>query len=401
MSFSSIPRGSDRKTFPAHWIVYAVSFAASYPVPAVMPVLPLIKAHLAITDSAAALINFAFALPCMFMTPVYGILADRVPVKKLLVPCVFFFTLGTFCCGLADSLAELLFWRLVQGMGGASLSLFNTSLMGDLFSGPERGKYMARSFAVMSVGVLIFPILSGKIAEVAGWRYAFFIPAFSNLPLLVATLLMHSTPKPPMPSLRTYLVQALGIVKSTQALYVFAISFCNVFVTMGTIMTFYPLYADLRFHAAAGDIGLIYAMGMCGMPAGSLIASWNRKLTIGQLVGGIALLAALCMLAMSFLPSLWMLFFPLFVCAMNDGITQPSLSYVMSNLGEGTARTAAIAASNTFMRMSQAVGPVIGGLILVCGGSYRIIFVVSGSFLVLQCFLALTHLTDGRGGACS
>ncbi len=397
MSFPLAPHGSARRAFPAHWIVYAVSFAASYPVPAVMPVLPLIKAHLTITDSAAALINFAFALPCMFMTPIYGILADRVPVKKLLAPCVFFFTLGTFCCGLADSLVELIFWRLVQGVGGASLSLFNTSLMGDLFSGPERGKYMGRSFAVLSVGVLVFPILTGRLAEVAGWRYAFFIPALSNLPLLAATLLMPSTPKTPVPPLRTYLVQALEIVKSRQALYVFAISFCNVFVTMGTIMTFYPLYADLRFHATAGDIGLIYALGMCGMPAGSMLMSWNRKLRIGQLVGGIALLAALGMLVMPCLPSLWMLLFPLLICAMNDGVTQPSLSYVMSNLGEGTARTAAIAASNTFMRMSQTTGPIIGGMILACGGSYQAIFVLSGLFLALQCALALTHLKDGKG----
>lgn len=395
MSSSLAPPNPARRGFPPHWIVYAVSFAASYPVPAVLPVLPLIKAHLAITDSSAALINFAFALPCMFMTPVYGILADRVPVKKLLVPCVFFFTLGTFCCGLADSLGSLVFWRMVQGVGGASLSLFNTSLMGDLFSGPERGKYMGRSFAVLSIGLLVFPILTGKVAEYAGWRYAFFIPALSNLPLLAATLLMHSTPKPPMPPFRVYLAQALAIVKSRQALYVFAISFCNVFVTMGTLMTFYPLYASQRFGAVSGEIGLLYALGMCGMPAGALLMSRNRKFGIGQLVGGIAFLAALGMLAMACLPSFWLLFFPLCFCALNDGVTQPSLSYVMSNLGDGKARTAAIAACNTFMRMSQTTGPLIGSLILMCGGSYPAIFVLSGLFLVLQCVIAFFRLNDG------
>ena len=60
------------------WIAYAVSFISAYAMPATVPVLPALAEEFAMPESSMGLLMAAFTLPCILLTPLFGILADRV-----------------------------------------------------------------------------------------------------------------------------------------------------------------------------------------------------------------------------------------------------------------------------------------------------------------------------------
>ena len=99
------------------WIAYAVSFISAYAMPATVPVLPALAEEFAMPESSMGLLMAAFTLPCILLTPLFGILADRVSPRLILLPCILLYGAGGFACGTAQSLEALLLWRMVQGAG--------------------------------------------------------------------------------------------------------------------------------------------------------------------------------------------------------------------------------------------------------------------------------------------
>src|SRR5215468_5023348 len=102
--------------------------------------------------------------------------------------CVALFVAGSFLCGIAPSLGLLVFFRILQGVGGGGLAPVEQAILVDTFPGAKR----AAAFALYSMAIVtapaIGPPLGGWITDHFTWRWVFFI----NVPIGLVSLLLTS-----------------------------------------------------------------------------------------------------------------------------------------------------------------------------------------------------------------
>ena len=100
--------------------------------------------------------------------------------------CVALFTISSFLCGLAPNLSMLIFFRVLQGVGGGGLQPSEQAILADTFAPRKRGM----AFAVYGMAVVlapaIGPTLGGWITDNFNWRWIFFI----NIPVGIISLLL-------------------------------------------------------------------------------------------------------------------------------------------------------------------------------------------------------------------
>src|SRR6185437_7986351 len=133
----------------------------------------------------------AYILASTTTTPFYGKLGDRYGRKKLFALAIVLFLVGSALSGLASSMAMLITFRALQGLGAGGLIVGAMATLGEIVPPRERGKYMSYFMVVMMLATVGGPLVGGWITQAISWRWIFYI----NLPLggaalfyLIATL---------------------------------------------------------------------------------------------------------------------------------------------------------------------------------------------------------------------
>ena len=148
--------------------------------------LPHMAGSLSVSQDQATWVLTSYLVSNAIVLPVSGWFASRFGRKRFYMSCVALFTLSSFLCGVAPNLAALVFFRVLQGIGGGGLAPTEQAILADTF--PPRKRGMA--FAVYGMAVVlapaIGPTLGGYITDHFTWRWVFFI----NLPVGILSLLL-------------------------------------------------------------------------------------------------------------------------------------------------------------------------------------------------------------------
>jgi EmrB/QacA subfamily drug resistance transporter len=128
------------------------------------------------------------------VTPTTAFFSDRLGIKRYYIFSLALFTLGSALCGLAWSLPALIFFRILQGIGGASLFPLSLTLLFQEFPAGERGTAMGFFGVPALLAPALGPTLGGYIVTYADWRLIFYI----NVPIgivavILATLFLRET----------------------------------------------------------------------------------------------------------------------------------------------------------------------------------------------------------------
>lgn len=120
------------------------------------------------------------------MMPISGWLGTVIGLKRFFMICVALFTVSSFLCGVAPSLDALIFFRVLQGVGGAGMAPVVQAMLADIFPPEKRGS----AFAVYGLAVVfapaIGPTLGGWITDNYSWHWIFLI----NIPVGVISLVL-------------------------------------------------------------------------------------------------------------------------------------------------------------------------------------------------------------------
>jgi len=120
----------------------------------------------------------SYIVAAAIMTPLSGWLAGRFGRKQVFLVSIAGFTIASALCGAAQSLGEIVGFRLLQGVFGASLIPLSQAVLLDIYTPEEQGPAMAIWGMGAVLGPIIGPALGGWLTENFSWRWVFYI----NLP---------------------------------------------------------------------------------------------------------------------------------------------------------------------------------------------------------------------------
>ena len=130
----------------------------------------------------------AYLLTGTAVTPLYGKLSDAHGRRAMMLIAISLFVAGSLACALAPSMTALVLSRGLQGLGGGGLMALSQTIIADIVSPRERGRYQGYIAAVFATSSIGGPVLGGFLTQQLDWSLIFWI----NLPLGFAALAMTS-----------------------------------------------------------------------------------------------------------------------------------------------------------------------------------------------------------------
>ncbi|WP_298271649.1 MFS transporter [Geobacter sp.] len=338
-------------------------------------VFPLIKADLALSDTALGLIGSAFMVCYMVSAPFFGWWGDRGSRPRLAAAGLALWSVATAAAGVAPGYRSLLAARAAVGIGEASFGTVSPGLLSDFFPKERRARILALFFLAIPVGSALGYLLGGLIGHRFGWHAAFLVVGLPGLALAVPLWLIREPARRKGEEDRNGSAPASGGYRSllrnrtfvTNTLAMAAMTFA-----LGGLAQWIPTFL-FRMHGldvARGNTlfgAITVVTGICGTLAGGWLGDLLQRRTPrgylvvsawGFVIGTPA--AAWAILAPSLTHCLGAMFVAEFFLFLNTG----PLNTVIVNVTRPAVRSMAFAVNIFFIHaLGDAISPaVIGGL---------------------------------------
>jgi DHA2 family multidrug resistance protein len=157
--------------------------------------LPHLAGDLGASNDESTWVLTSYLVSNAIVLPISGWLATAFGRKRFFMLCIFVFTVASLLCGIAPSLGMLIFFRVIQGVGGGGLQPMAQAILADTFPPEKRGLAFALYGVTAVIAPTIGPTLGGFLTDNYSWRWIFYI----NLPVgaLALFLVLRIVEDPP------------------------------------------------------------------------------------------------------------------------------------------------------------------------------------------------------------
>ncbi|MBN1951016.1 MAG: MFS transporter [Bacteroidales bacterium] len=349
-------------------LIFIITLFGVMGVASLAPAFPEIMKYFHLKEAEVGLLIAAFTLPGVFLTPIMGILADRVGRKNILIPSLMLFGLAGFTCVFIRDFHLLLIARVFQGIGATSLGSLNVTLIGDLYSGQQRIKAMGYNASVLSIGTASYPAIGGALA-VAGWYFPFVLPILA-VPFGILIALKLKNPEPEKgQDLKSYLRNTWKNINQRTVWALFIVNILVFFLIYGAYLTYLPILMERRLASGSLMIGIMMSLtsGTTALTS-AFIGKINRYLKGRNILIAGTLLYFLAMLFFSFADSYLMLVPPAMLFGLGHGMFIPTIQTLLVGFAPLKQRAAFMSINSMVLRIGQTIGPLMIGLAFALGG---------------------------------
>jgi MFS transporter, DHA2 family, multidrug resistance protein len=160
--------------------------------------LPHMQGELGATSDQISWVLTSYLVTAAIFMPLTGYFTDILGRKRYLLICIAGFVGASALCGIAGNVAQIVFYRMLQGIFGAALVPLSQAIMSDAYPPEERGKAMAIWGMGVMVGPVLGPTLGGWLTEVVSWRWTFYVNVpVGALSFFLASQFVSDTAKKP------------------------------------------------------------------------------------------------------------------------------------------------------------------------------------------------------------
>ncbi|CAN5200927.1 MFS transporter [soil metagenome] len=352
----------------------------------ITPALPEVARELDLSPGRVGLLLTVFTLPGVALTPVLGVLSDRLGRRRVLVPSLFLFGIAGGACALAPGIEWLLILRFLQGCGAATLGMLSVTMIGDIFSGNERDEAMGYNSSVLSIGTGTYPALGGALATL-GWHYPFALPLVA-IPVGLVVLFSLDNPEPEgEESLKDYFRDVRESLKDRQTVGLLCATLVTFVILYGPQITYLPILLDDSFGASPLLVGFVLSSASFTTALTSLQLGRLRRAVSGTTLVKVAfVLYVVALSAIPLMPSLWFLLVPTVIFGVAQGINLPNIFSLLAGSSSSESRGALLALNGMGLRLGQTLGPLVMGASVatlgVTGGYYAAAGLAAVMFVV-------------------
>lgn len=340
-------------------VLFGITLVAVVGVSSIAPVLPKVADALDVSPNRVGLLITAFTLPGIVLTPILGILSDRVGRKKIIVPSLFLFGVAGASVAFATSFETMLALRFLQGMGAASLGTINVTMIGDLYSGRERTEAMGYNSSILSLGTGMYPAIGGALA-VFGWQYPFLLPLLA-IPIGMRVMLSLDYDEPRNErDLKEYLAELSRAVSNRRVVGLLSVTLATFVILFGAQVTYLPIFIDTSFGASVAVVGVLLASaslasGLTSWQLGRITRYVSQKHLIMAAFG----LYAAALTLVPLVPSVGLLVMPTLIFGVAQGLNLPNVFSMLTGSVSADNRGAVLALNGMLLRTGQAIGPLL------------------------------------------
>lgn len=378
-------------------LLAALSALGPFSIDTYLPSFPEMAEKLAATPLEVQQTLSAYLFSFAAMTLWHGAISDRFGRRRVILVALALFGVASVGCALATHIAELWFWRAMQGATAGAGIVISRAIVRDLFDGAPAQRLMAQITMMFALAPAIAPVIGGWLQTAFGWRsvFAFLVVSTAALWLACWRLLPETLPRERRQSLRPgYLLRAYRTVMTSPpflaACAALAFNFAGFFIYVLSSPVF------LMRHLALPETAFLWLFGpaMGGLMAGAAVAGrLAGRLSLARTIGlGYAIMGAAAAtnlgLAATLAPGLPHSVAPLFVYTFGMSLAMPCLT--LYALDPFPAQRGLAASCQTFLQSgfngvaAALVAPVLWGslLMLACG---------MAGLLMLGGFATLAH----------
>ncbi len=344
-------------------IIFGITLMAVLGVSSIAPVLPSIRDYFEINKQQAGMLMSVFTLPGIILSPVIGIIADRKGRKEVVVLSLFIFGISGPLCSIAPSYLSLLILRFIQGAAASALGTLNVTLIGDIYSGRERAAAMGYNSSVLSIGTTLYPFIGGGLA-LLGWNFPFLLPILA-IPIGILTIKkLNVADVTSNGKISHQILDTLKKITHKGVIIIFVLSLLTFIMLYGTMITYFPFYLNEVFGLSSFEIGCsIAGISVFTAISSAQLGNISKFLTPKYILIIAFFLYTISLLIIPFIQSFILLFFPLMLYGLAQGLNIPNLYSLLAGIAPSDRRAAFMSINGSVLRLGQTLGPWLMGII--------------------------------------
>jgi len=236
-----------------------------------LPALPIMTEYFHVTEFQINLTLILFFVFFGIGTLIWGPLSDKYGRKPILLVGISGYTVASILCAASSNVHQLIFFRVLQAIGGGSASAVATAIVKDVYQGKKRESILAIVQSMVVISPALAPVIGALLLEFTSWRGVFVIQAIMGLSILGGTVAFQETIESRTNGNITQTIGRLAVVLRNPGFTMLLVIFSFVSITMMAFISSSSYIYQDTFKLNSQVYSYYFAFNALGMVIGPLI----------------------------------------------------------------------------------------------------------------------------------